>query len=102
MKGIINSDEKGYCYKCGRACQTEKHHIFGGANRNLSEKYGLTVHLCHACHNEPPNGAHFSKETAEWLHQVGQRAFEVNRFKEGATWEEARAEFLQIFGKNYL
>lgn len=102
MKAHIDSDEKGFCYRCGRAGKTEKHHIFGGANRKLSEKYGLTVHLCHECHNEPPNGAHFSKETADWLHRIGQQAFEVNRFKEGATWEEARAEFLQIFGKNYL
>ena len=81
---------------------TEKHNIFGGANRKLSEKYGLTVHLCHACHNEPPDGAHFSKDTKEWLHRIGQQAFEVNAYKKGADWDEARAEFVRIFGKNYL
>lgn len=102
MKGCIDSDTKGICYRCGRQGQTEKHHIFGGANRKLSEKYGLTVHLCHHCHNEPPDGAHFSKETADWLHRIGQQAFEVNRYKDGSTWEEAREEFMDIFGKNYL
>lgn len=102
MKACINSDEKGYCYRCGMACKTERHHIFGGPNRKLSEKYGLTVHLCHKCHNEPPDGAHFSKDTADWLHRIGQRAFEVNRNKEGMTWEEAREEFVKIFGRNYL
>lgn len=102
MKAHIDSDEKGFCYRCGRAGKTEKHHIFGGANRKLSEKYGLTVYLCHECHNEPPNGAHFSKETADWLHRIGQQAFEVNQFKDGKTWEEARDEFMKLFGKNYL
>lgn len=102
MKACIDSDEKGYCYRCGRACRTEKHHIFGGPNRKLSEKYGLVVHLCHACHNEPPEGAHFSKDTADWLHRIGQQAFEVSRNKEGMEWDEARAEFIKTFGKNYL
>ena len=102
MKGCINSDEKGCCYRCGKACRTERHHIFGGANRKLSEKYGLVVHLCHECHNEPPAGAHHTKDTADWLHRIGQQAYEVKRYKEGLTWEEARAEFMKIFGKNYL
>ena len=100
MKACINT--KGECYRCGRIGQTERHHIFGGPNRKNSEKHGLMVYLCHDCHNEPPNGAHFSKETADWLHRTGQTAFEVERWKAGATWEEARAEFMEIFGKNYL
>lgn len=98
----LDSDIKGRCYRCGYYGPTEKHHIFGGANRKLSEKYGLFVHLCHACHNEPPYGAHFSKETADWLHRIGQQAFEVQEWKDGATWEEARTKFVKIFGKNYL
>lgn len=102
MKGCIDSDEKGRCYRCGKVCRTEKHHIFAGPNRKLSDKYGMTVHLCHECHNEPPHGAHYSKETADWLHRIGQKAFEVRMWKDGATWEEARAEFIRIFGKNYL
>ena len=110
MKSVIQRKEDRQCYICknflgdfSEKSDLEEHHIFEGvANRKLSEKYGLTVHLCHECHNEPPNGAHFSKETADWLHRIGQQAFEVNRHKEGATWEEAREEFRKIFGKNYL
>ena len=79
MKGCISSDKKGQCYRCGRTCQTEKHHIFAGPNRKLSEKYGLTVHLCHACHNEPPAGAHFSKETADRAAGVRGRTVEGRR-----------------------
>ena len=100
--GCIDSDEKGWCYRCGRAAKTERHHIFGGPNRKLSEKYGLVVHLCHSCHNEPPDGAHFSKDTADWLHRIGQQACEGSRNKEGMEWDEARAEFIKTFGKNYL
>ena len=42
------------CWLCGRngtAEPLDKHHIFGGAYRKKSEKYGLTVYLCHgSCH----------------------------------------------------
>jgi hypothetical protein len=39
------------CFLCG--CQaTDRHHIFGGANRPKSEKDGLVVMLCRKCHNE--------------------------------------------------
>lgn len=40
------------CWLCGRngtAEPLDKHHIFGGAYRKKSEKYGLTVYLCHEC-----------------------------------------------------
>lgn len=55
----------------------EMHHIFGGtANRKLSEKYGLKVWLCHAHHNEPPEGVHHNKVVMQMLHEEGQLAFE--------------------------
>ena len=31
------------CFWCHQYCDTEKHHIFGGALRKKSEKYKLTV-----------------------------------------------------------
>ena len=31
----------GRCWLCGRWGWLEEHHIFGGANRKKSEKYGL-------------------------------------------------------------
>ena len=51
---------------------------------------------------DPGQEEELSKDTADWLHRIGQRAFEVNRIKEGMTWEEAREEFVKIFGRNYL
>ena len=82
------------CYLCGAAA-TETHHIFGGANRAKSDKYGLTVRLCHWCHNEPPNGAHYSKVTMDALRRNGQRAA-MDKY----SWDIGR--FVREFGKNYL
>lgn len=87
------------CFLCGRLetdyLGLERHHIFGGANRQLSEKYGLVVMLCHNCHNEPPRGAHYNKETADYLHRYGQ---EKAMREQNWTTDEFRA----VFGKNYL
>lgn len=83
------------CFVCGRIGSTEKHHLFGGSRRKKSEKYGLVVDLCHACHNEPQTGAHFNPELMQALHEYGQKkAMEEN----GWTVEN----FINQFGKNYL
>ena len=89
MRSIIQED-LSTCFICG-ATATEEHHIFGGANRKLSEKYGLKVRLCHWCHNEPPNGAHFNKEVADDLKRIAQERFEE-------TFDE---DFLGVFGRMY-
>ena len=73
----------------------EEHHIFGGARRKKSEKYGLVVDLCHPCHNEPPRGAHHNKDTALYLHQWGQRKAMLEQ-----GW--STHDFIREFGKNYL
>lgn len=83
------------CYICGSTQWIERHHVFGGANRKLSEKYGLTVDLCHYHHNEPPDGVHFNKEIREGLQADIQRAA-MERY--GWTTED----FIKIFGRNYL
>lgn len=83
------------CFFCGRLGETERHHIFGGALRKKSERYGLVVDLCHACHNEPPDGVHYNPETMEYLHQVGQQ---MAMEQQGWNIEDFRREFY----KNYL
>lgn len=86
------------CFLCGRngrGDRLERHHIFGGARRPLSEKYGLTVYLCgNRCHRSGEFSAHRNKETALYLHQAGQRMFEERCGN--------REEFIRIFGKDYL
>ncbi len=85
----------GECFLCGQWGQLERHHIFGGANRKMSEKYGLIANLCHACHNEPPGGAHHCADTRGELQRMGQKkAMEENHW--------GVEDFRAVFGKNYL
>lgn len=87
------------CWLCGRngtMDPLDRHHIFGGPNRKLSEKYGLVVLLCHdRCHENGKMAAHKNAATRSQLRQWGQRkAMEEN----GWTIED----FISVFGKNYL
>ena len=95
MRSII-TDNYEECYLCHRYIGDgtgEEHHIFGGANRKNSEKYGLKVPLCHACHNEPPMGVHFNAVMRNALKATAQEIFEE---------EYGYEEFMKIFGRNYL
>lgn len=85
---------KGVCYICGNNMGYELHHVFGGRNRKKSDKYGLTVYLCHMCHNEPPNGVHFNAKIAKRLKAEAQRIA-----MESYKWDYQK--FLEEFGRNY-
>lgn len=89
MRSIIQ-EEREECFLCGGRA-SEEHHIFGGANRRNSEKYGLKIYLCHWCHNEPPNGVHFNRDVSESVKQLAQEKFEE-------TFDD---DFFHIFGRNY-
>lgn len=91
MKSIIQSDDEKKCFICGTNKNLECHHIFGGANRQLSEKYGLKVWLCRADHTGP-FGVHKQPEIMENLRQLGQAIFET-------VYDE---DFERIFGRSYL
>ena len=88
---------RGYCWLCGQwGDDLEEHHIFGGKNRKLSTKYGLTVYLHGAkCHRLGPNAVHVNPETAQMLHEYGQKK-----------WMEENNgtvnDFIRVFGRNYL
>lgn len=87
-KSVV-TDDMDRCFICGSYRNIEIHHIFGASERKLSEKFGLIVPLCHSCHNEPPAGVHHNADQMRWMHEVGQRAFEM----QGHT----REEFKEIF-----
>ena len=90
-KSIMQKDRA--CYFCGRLDGLEKHHVFGGvANRPISEKYGLTVYLCHE-HHTGTDGAQYDKEKNLLLKQDAQRAFEM---------DYPRDLWMRLIGKNYL
>lgn len=88
-----------YCFLCGRngaEDPLDRHHIFGGPNRDNSEKYGLVVDLCHSrCHIFGPDAAHRNIETRQMLKEYGQRkAMEENGWSVD--------DFVRVFGRNYL
>lgn len=96
MKSIMEPKGCKTCYACGReGIDLEEHHIFyGTANRRLSEKYGLKVHLCIPCHRGSRTGVH--EGNAELDHKlkiVAQKTFEQKYSHE---------KFMEVFGKNYL
>jgi len=77
------------CYFCGNP-NVEMHHIVNGiANRKKSEKYGLKVPLCRACHERVHNNQKLDLK----LKKKGQKAFMK-------TYPDK--DFLETFGKNYL
>lgn len=78
------------CFFCGKPA-TDRHHIFGGPNRNNSEKYGLVVHLCRECHDKI-HFKHEGKEMMELLRDYGQRVFEE---------KHPDLDFMKIFHRNY-
>lgn len=84
------------CFLCGRTTNLDRHHIFGGPYRKKSEKYGLTVDLCHdSCHIFGPNSAHQNRETMLRIKRYGQK----KAMKENGWSTE---DFIREFGKNYL
>ena len=83
------------CFLCGRSGPLECHHIFGAANRDKSERFGLTVQLCAHCHREGPEAVHRSAETMQLLHEFGPR-LAMHRYGWSAE------QFMASFGKNYL
>ena len=99
MRMTTAKDLPKVCFLCGRNGTTDPldaHHIFGGANRKLSEKYAMVVPLCHdRCHENGKDAVHRNAATAQALHEFGQR-LAMERF--GWSIEEFRA----VFGRNYL
>ena len=98
MAKSIMATDKHRCYLADEHCGggIELHHVYGGTGRRkISDKYGLTVYLCHNHHNEPPYGVHFNREAREALQAECQiRAM----YKHGWTVDD----FRQKIGKSYI
>lgn len=100
-KSILQPESDKTCYLCALLHENyreykvrHKHHVFGGtANRELSERYGLTVELCADHHEYGPEAAHRNQEVADLLHRIGQEEF-------GKAYPEL--DFREIFGKSYI
>ena len=94
-KSILQNEKR--CFLSGRTDGLHEHHVFGGANRKNSEKYGLKVYLYHELHNNAPDGSddHHNRELGDRLKRIAQaRAMEHYGWTFG--------EWMKIFHKNYL
>lgn len=91
MRSAIQLDDRA-CLVCGSEV-TEEHHIFFGANRKQSERWGLKVYLCPE-HHRGQNGVHHNRAFDLELKKQAQLVFEEDL--------GTHAEFMKIFGRNYL
>jgi hypothetical protein len=76
MQSILQEDNE-QCFICnGYACgdPLDKHHVFGGAMRSKSEKYGLTVYIHHnKCHIFGKYAVHRNAEMNNALKKYAQK-----------------------------
>lgn len=102
MKSIVQTGDTK-CFYCHMAIGAETHHIFGGPNRRLSDKDGLTVRLCRQCHDELHNDKNRSEPMQKALHELGQTKWEEH-YGPGLALggKDPRQEFLKRYGRNYL
>ena len=101
MKSIIPGDKEKVCYICSSKYAVEEHHIFGGSDRQVAEKYGLKVHLCYD-HHHGTYGCHGreGKGIQQALHHIGQQTIEELWKKQGEP--DPRDRFIREFRKSYL
>lgn len=101
----VTLDKNGYapslmqkdtrCYICGYYGRTARHEVFSGPLRQKSKRLGTWCHLCPNCHQNGPQAAHRSAETANWLKRKAQEAT-MKRYG----WDVE--EFVRQFGRNWL
>lgn len=74
---------------------SHKHHVFGGANRKLSEQDGLFIYLPPELHNMSDKGIHFNKTFMDYAHSVGQQAWMQH-------YNKTTEDFIAKYGKSCL
>ncbi len=81
------------CELCGRGGDLARHHVYFGPYRKHSERYDMVAWLCPSCHQYGARAVHRCRETDLILKKRYQQLFEETH---------GRAEFMRIFGRNYL
>lgn len=91
MNSLLSDERK--CYVCGNTLNLHKHHIYAGAFRMKSDKYGCWCYLC-ADHHTGAHGVHspHGKKLNYALKSVCQQAF-VKKY--------GLETFMKEFKRNY-
>lgn len=94
LKSVF-TDDMDHCFYTGSP-YVERHHIFGGSNRNRSEAYGFVIPLSPRLH---PNGS-----SATWSIEIAGLDLHLKRMAQ--TYFEqhygTREQFREEFGKSWL
>lgn len=98
LRSIFTND-LDHCIICGRPA--ERHHIFGGANRDKSTEDGLILPLCPEHHRDGKTAVHTNADTRRWTYILGQYAWE-SQYDGIAPDGVARELFRERYGKSYL
>lgn len=93
MKPSRLVDDVEHCIFCGSP-YVEEHHVFGGPDRPIADKYRLTIPACAKDHREGPNSPHKNRIVDLALKCWAQTVFE----KEIGD----RNDFRRLFRKSYL
>ena len=91
MNSILQDNKE--CFITHRTYGLHKHHIYGGANRRISEEHGFYIWLVPELHNMSDRGIHFDKGFDLWIKQLCQTEYEKTH---------SRDEFMALIGRNYL
>jgi len=98
MAKSIIQDDYTKCFLCGANGSydhLEEHHVFGGANRKLSEKDGMKVRLCgNKCHRNGKMSVHHDAITSIKLKRIAQMIW-IKKYG-------SKEDFMKRYGKNYL
>lgn len=99
-KASILHCKDGTCYLCMKLrgdyrlhSVVHEHHVYGGANRAVSEAEGLKAYLCLEHHVDGPEAVHNNQGNMRILQRDAQRKYEETH---------SREEFMRLIGRNYL
>jgi len=90
-KSILQQTKE--CFVTHRTYGLHKHHIYGGANRRMSEENGFYIWLIPELHNMSDRGIHFDKAFDLRIKRLCQAEYEKHH---------TRDEFMALIGRNYL
>lgn len=95
----IIQKKNGRCLLCelegdtGTKRGLQKHHIFDGPNRQVSEENGFTCYLCRRHHTDGQAAVHNNISNMRMLQRACQKIYERRH---------SRQEFMDLIGRNYL
>lgn len=91
-KSILKNDP--VCFVCGNPYSVQKHHIYGGGNRSVSEENGFWVYLCPRHHTRTIYSVHgdpdhrLDKELKDMCQSIYER-------------DHTREDFIKLIGRSY-